>query len=95
MPVPVLGEILHCLLERDATARAAIDPVHQLVDRGARSKHLQFREEVLLERFALARSSVSEYGVCLFGEVSYENVWHSCIMIAYLKVSGQASGNAS
>lgn len=82
--MPVLGEILYCLFERNAATRAAIDPVHQLVDRGTCSELPQFREEVLLERFALACSPASEYGVCLVGQISYKNVWHSCIMIAPL-----------
>ena len=82
--MPVLGEVLHCLLERNAPARAAFDSVHQLADRGTRSKLLQFREEVLLERFALACCSVSEHGVCFVGEISYEHMWHSFIMIAPL-----------
>ncbi len=84
MPIPVLGEILHCLLERNAATRAAIDSVHQLVDRGTRSKLTQFRQQVLLERFARACSSASEHGVCLVGEVTYKYMWHSFIMIAPL-----------
>ena len=90
MPVPILGEILYCLFERNTATRAAIDSVQQLVDRGTCSKLPQLREEVLLERFALACSSVSEYGVCLVGEISYKYVWHSCIMIAPLQ--GRGSG---
>lgn len=84
MPMPVLGEILHCLLERNAATRAAIDSVHQLVDRGTRSKLPQFSKEVLLERFALACCSASKHGVCLVGEITYKYMWHSCTMIAPL-----------
>lgn len=84
MSAPVFSEILYCLYERNAATRAAIDSVHQLIDRGTRSKLPQFREEVLLQRFTFACSPASEYGVCLVREVSYKDVWHSCIMIAPL-----------
>ena len=43
---------------------------------------LQFRNEVLLERLAFARGSVPEYRVCLVGEISYQYVRHTCIMIS-------------
>jgi len=89
--MPVLGEILYSLFERNAATRAAIHPVHELVDRGTRSKLPQFRTEVLLERFALACSPSSEYGVCLVGEISYEYVRHSCIMIASIPRTGVGS----
>ncbi len=82
--MPVRGEVLCCLLERNAATRAAFHPVHQFVDRGTRSKLSQFPKQVLLERFAFACCSASEHGVCVFGEITYQHIWHSCIMIAPL-----------
>ena len=82
--MPVLRDILHCLSERNAATRAAIDPVHQLIDRGTRDQLPQLREEILLERLALAHSPAPEHGVCVVGEISDKHMRHSCIVIAPL-----------
>lgn len=79
---PFVAEIVNCGLEANSASGPLSDASNHLTHRWRLGDPREFRSQVLLKRLPRFLSATLQVRVDIGWQISDQNVWHACIMLA-------------